>query len=226
MTPRLHRAILLPVMAAALCTAPSAQAQAKGDWLLKLGANRITPHVDSGTMSAPAKPGIKGDVGPDTKPVLTIGYMLNDKLSAEVLLGVPYEHKLYGAGSVEGIGQIGTSEVLPPTVFLHYRLFGPQMALRPYLGLGYSYVYFQKETGSAQMSAMMNPGGPPTTYTLDSRHTICLALGVSARLSERIFADLMLVKSKVKTSAHFNSGQQLPIKIDPTAISLSLGYRF
>lgn len=226
MTQRIHCAILALATAATLGAAPDAQAQAKGDWLLKLGANKITPHVNSGEMSAPAKPGIKGDVGPDTKPVLTIGYMLSDQLSAEVLLGVPYEHKLYGAGSVEGIGQIGTSEVLPPTAFLHYRLFGPAATVRPYLGLGYSYVYFQKETGSAQMTSMMNPGGPPSTYTLDSKHTLCLALGVSAKLGERLFADLMLVKSKLKTSAHFNSGQQLPIKIDPTAISLALGYRF
>lgn len=226
MTHRIHRALPLLAIVTMLGAAPSAQAQAKGDWLAKLGANKITPHVDSGEMSAPAKPGIKGDVGPDTKPILTLGYMLNDNVSVEVLLGVPYEHKLYGAGSVEGIGQIGTSEVLPPTVFLHYRLFGATAAMRPYLGVGYSYVYFQKETGSAQMSAMMNPGGPPTTYTLDSKHTIYLALGVSAKLSERIFADLMLVKSKLKTSAHFNTGQQLPIKIDPTAINLSLGYRF
>ncbi len=223
---RIHHAILLSAALATLAASPAAHAQAKGDWLAKLGANRITPHVNSGEMSAPAKPGIKGDVGPDTRPILTLGYMLSDQLSAEVLLGVPYEHKLYGAGSVEGIGQIGTSEVLPPTVFLHYRLFGPAMRVRPYLGVGYSYVYFQKETGSAQMSAMMNPGGPPTTYTLDSKHTICLALGTSVKLSERLFADLMLVKSKLKTTASFNSGQELPIKIDPTAISLSLGYRF
>lgn len=221
-----HRALKLLAFAAALGTASGASAQARGDWLFKLGANRITPHVDSGEMSAPAKPGIKGDIGPDTKPILTIAYMLSDHVSAELALGVPYKHDMFGAGSVEGVGKLGTSEVLPPTVFVHYRLFEPAATVRPYFGLGYSYVYFQKETGSAQLTALTNPGGVPTTYSLDAKHTVSFVLGSTVKLSERIFADLTVAKSKLKTTAHFNSGQHLNIHIDPVAISLALGYRF
>jgi hypothetical protein len=56
--------------------------------------------VDSGDVSAPALPGTKTDVGSDTKPRFAIGYMLTDNISAELDLGLPYKHELYGAGAI------------------------------------------------------------------------------------------------------------------------------
>jgi outer membrane protein len=226
MTKRINNAVKLLAVVAALGAASGASAQSKGEWLGKVGVNRISPDVTSGDVTAPSKPGIKAEVGSDTKPIFTVGYMLTDHVSTELMLGVPYKHTLYGAGSIEGTGKLGTAEALPPTLFLQYRLFEPTAAVRPYVGVGYTYAYFQKETGSAQLTAVLNTGGTPATYSLDSKHAGSLALGMTVKLTERFFADMNVVKTKLKTTAHFSTGQTLDIKLDPVAVSLSVGYRF
>lgn len=219
-------AIKLLAVAAALGAASGAAAQSKGEWLGKVGINRISPDVKSGELTAPAKPGITADVGADTKPIFSIGYMLTDHVSTELMLGVPYKHEMYGDGSIEGTGKLGTAEALPPTLFLQYRLFEPTSAVRPYVGLGYTYAYFQKETGSAQLTAVLNTGGTPSTYSLDSKHALSMALGATAKITDRVYADLNVVKTRLKTTARFSSGQTLGIRLDPLAVSLSIGYRF
>ncbi len=226
MTQRINTALKLLAAAAALLAAPGAAAQSKGEWLGKVGINKITPHVESGDITAPAKPGIKADVGSDTKPIFTIGYMLTDNVSTELMLGVPYKHDMYGAGTIDGTGKLGTAEALPPTLFLQYRMFEPNAVVRPYVGLGYTYAYFRKETGSAQLTAVLNTGGTPSTYSLDAKHAASLALGTTVKITDRMFADVNVVKTKLKTTAHFSTGQTLDIKLDPLAVSLSVGYRF
>lgn len=226
MTKRINTAVKLLAVAAALGAASGASAQSKGEWLGKVGVNRISPQVESGEITAPSKPGITADVGSDTKPIFSIGYMLTDNISTELMLGVPYKHDMYGDGTIKGTGKLGTAEALPPTLFVQYRMFQPSSVVRPYVGLGYTYAYFQKETGSAQLTAVLNTGGTPATYELDAKHAASFALGATAKITERIFADVNVVKTKLKTRAHFSTGQTLDIKLDPVAISLSVGYRF
>lgn len=220
------RIIKLLAMAAALGAASGASAQSQGEWLGKIGVNRISPDVTSGDVTAPSKPGVKAEVGSDTKPIFSVGYMFTDHIGTELMLGVPYKHTLYGAGSIEGTGKLGTAEALPPTLFLQYRFCEPNATVRPYAGIGYTYAYFQKETGSAQLTAILNTGGSPVTYELDSKHAGSMVLGATAKLSERFYADVNVVKTKLKTRAHFSTGQTLDIKLDPVAVSLSVGYRF
>jgi len=50
---------------------------------------------------------------------------LTDNVSLESDLGLPFKHKLYGAGALAGMGELGTVKVLPPTVLLQYRWFHP-----------------------------------------------------------------------------------------------------
>jgi outer membrane protein len=230
MTQRINRgtttAIKLLAVLAALGAASGAAAQSKGEWLGKVGINRISPDVKSGELTAPAKPGITADVGADTKPIFSIGYMLTDNVSAELMLGVPYKHEMYGDGSIEGTGKLGTAEALPPTIFLQYRMFEPSAAVRPYVGLGYTYAYFQKETGSAQLTSVLNTGGAPATYSLDPKHALSMAIGATAKITERVYADVNVVKTKLKTTSHFSTGQTLDIRLDPLAVSLSIGYRY
>lgn len=226
MTKRINSAIKLLAVAAALGAASGASAQSQGEWLAKIGINRISPDVTSGDVTAPSKPGVKADVGADTKPILSIGYMFTDNISAELMLGAPYKHTLYGAGSIQGTGKLGTAEALPPTAFLQYRFLQPSATVRPYAGIGYSYAYFRKETGSAELTSVLNTGGAPVTYELDAKHAGSIVIGATAKLSELYFADVNVVKTKLKTTAHFSTGQTLDIKLDPLAISVSVGRRF
>ena len=92
-------------------------------------------------MSGPALPGTKTALGSDIEPVLILSYMLSDHWSAELGLGLPYKHELFGDGAIAGSGKLGTAEVLPPTAYIRYRFRNPKTAFRPYVGLGFTYAY-------------------------------------------------------------------------------------
>jgi outer membrane protein len=214
------------VAAAALACASGASAQSAGQFTAKFGLNELTPKVVSGDISAPALPGTKADVESDIQPVLIFAYGLTDNISLEAALGTPYKHKIVGAGSIAGTGELGSVEALPPTVFAQYRFFAPTATFRPYVGIGATYAYFMKARGSGKLTALTNPGGPPTTFEIDNKFTYTGQIGVAMNLSERWFADVTVNKSKLRTDVHFSTGQTQHMKLDPVAVVLALGYKF
>jgi outer membrane protein len=223
---RLHSVVKMLVIAAATAAAAGASAQSAGQWTVKLGVNKITPKVESGDISAPALPGAKGDVGPDTQPVLVFNYGLTDNISAELDLGTPYTHKIYGAGSIAMVGQVGTVQALPPTAFIQYRFFQPSSMVRPYVGVGLTYAYFRKATGSGKLTLLTNPGGEPTTFKLDNKLAGSLQAGVVLNLGERWFVDAAVVKTYLKTTAHFSTNQYQDMTLNPQSVSVGVGYKF
>jgi len=218
--------IKLLALAAAMTAASAASAQTAGTWLGTLGINKITPKVDSGDISAPALPHTKADVESDTKPRFTIGYMLTDNISTELDLGVPYKHDLVGAGAIQGVGKVGTSEVLPPTAFIQYRFLQANSMVRPYVGLGITYAKFQKEEGSGQLTALLNTGGPAATFKLDDKWAASFQLGGTVKINEKWFMDASVIKTKLKTKVYFSTGQTQDVRLDPLAVNVSVGYAF
>jgi outer membrane protein len=223
---RLDSMVKMLGLAAALAFASGASAQSAGQWTAKIGANKLMPKVVSGDITAPALPGSKGDVSGDTQPVLVFAYGFTDNISAETAIGTPYKHKMYGAGAIDGVGQLGTVKALPPTLFLQYRFFEPSSVLRPFVGVGATYAYFFKETGSGKMTAITNPGGPPTTFSVDNKLTYSVQAGLAVNLGERWFVDATFIKTKLSTDTHFSTGQTQTMKLDPSAIVVAVGYKF
>ncbi|CUI09494.1 outer membrane beta-barrel protein [Massilia sp. P8910] len=212
--------------AAVMAVASGASAQSAGQWTAKGGIATITPKVKSGDVSAPALPGTKADIGSDTKPVFSFSYSLTDNVSAELDLGMPFKHTLYGAGSIEGTGKLGTVKALPPTMLVQYRFFKPDAMLRPYLGAGITYAYFAKETGSGQMTAISDIGGPPTTFKVKNKLAGTLQAGLVYNINDRWFADVAYIKTFLKTKVDFSSGQTQDITLDPQVVSFGIGYKF
>jgi outer membrane protein len=219
--------VKLLVAAGALAVAAGASAQAQGQWTVSVGANQISPKVESGAISAPALPNSLGDVSKDTQPVLVINYALTDNIALETAIGTPYKHKLYGAGAIAGTGQLGTVEAMPPTVLVQYRFFEPNAKIRPFVGFGITYAAFMKETGSGKMTALTNPGaGVPTTFSIDNKWTYSGQIGAMANINEKWVATAAFLKSRLRTDVHFSSGQHEHMKLDPNAIMLTVGYKF
>ena len=212
--------------AAALLGAPAAFAQSAGQWSAKVGVTQITPHVESEDVTPPALPGTKSDVGPDTQPTFAVAYSLTDNLVAQLDLGLPYEHRIYGAGSIEGVGQLASVKALPPTAFLQYRFFKADARLRPYVGIGATYAYFADETGSGQLTAVSDIGGPPTTFTIKNKLAATGALGLIFNINERYFADVFVAKTWLKTDVTFSSGQTQHMVLNPISVSVGIGYKF
>lgn len=223
---RLNSAVKILGLAAAMGFAGAASAQSAGQWTVKFGANKLTPKVESGDISAPALPGSKADVGSNTQPVLVFGYGATDNVSAELMLGTPYKHKFYAAGSIAGAGELGTAQALPPTAFLQYRFFKPTALVRPFVGAGVTFAYFMKETGSGRLTTLTNAGGPVTTFSLENKLAYSLQAGVAVNINERWFADVTFIKTKLFTTAHFSTGQFLDLKLDPESVVVAVGYKF
>ena len=223
---RFNSVVKMLVAASALACAAGASAQSAGQWTAKFGFNELTPKVESGNISAPALPNTKADVESDIQPVLIFAYGLTDNISLEAALGTPYKHKIVGAGSIAGTGELGTVQALPPTLFAQYRFFKPTATFRPFVGIGATYAYFMKARGSGKMTALLNPGGAPVTFDIDNKFTYTGQVGMALNISEKWFADVTVNKSKLRTDVHFSTGQTQHMKLDPVAVVLAVGYKF
>ncbi|MES2128465.1 MAG: OmpW family outer membrane protein [Pseudomonadota bacterium] len=177
---RMDNGAKLLLAAASMVLAASASAQSAGQWTVEAGVNQITPHVDSGDISAPALPHSKGTVTKDTEPVVAFTYGVTDNVSLHAALGLPYKFKVLGDGAVKDVGQVGTVKGLPPTLFVQYRFLDPKAKVRPYVGLGLTYAYFFDATGSGKLTAITNPGtGTPTTFKIDNKFCVTAQAGVA-----------------------------------------------
>ena len=222
----LNTTVKMLALAAAMTVASSASAQGAGQWTTTFGVKKITPKVESGDLSAPALPQTKADVGSDTQPVLVFDYGLTDNITVEIPLGLPFKHTLYGAGAIAGTGKLGTSEVLPATALVQYRFFDPKASVRPYLGAGATFAYSTKTTGSGQLTALLDVGGPPSTFKVKNKLAATVQAGVAVAINDRWFANAEVTKTFLKTKATFSTGQTQDIKFDPLGVSVGIGYKF
>lgn len=137
-------------------------APALSPWQVRVrGLGVITQ--DSGSVNGVA--GSNLSYSDSITPELDISYYFSDNIAAELILGTTYAD-IYGEGSLAGLGRIGGTWVLPPTLTLQYHFtdFG---AFKPYIGAGVNYtMFYNQETGSAN--------------SLDVKHTFGAALQVGA----------------------------------------------
>lgn len=214
-------------LALALCGATvGAAAQQAGDLMVRAGYGTIAPQVSSGDLSAPSISGSKTDVASASNVIGGVTYMVTDHVSFDLPLALPFKHKLYGDGALAGTGELAEVQVLPATVLAQYRFLEPSAQVRPYAGLGLTYAYFFNETGSGALTALTNPGGPPTKLKVDSQWTYTVQLGATLKLDARWFVDLFYSVTPLKTRTTLSTGQTQDITLDPVAYGLTLGYRF
>lgn len=215
------------IAAATLLVAGTAFAQSAGTWMGRVGVTTIAPQVNSGFMTAPDfAAGTKTDVGKASSLGGGISYMYTDNVSIDVPLALPLKHKIIGDGALKGAGEIGEIQALPMTVFLQYRFMDANSTVRPYVGLGATYAYFFNPSGSGKLTAVSNPGGPPTTFTVDSKFIVTPQIGVSVAINKMWFLDMFYSKSKLNTRTTLSTGQTIDADIDPASYGIAVGYTF
>jgi outer membrane protein len=214
------------VAGASLVAAGAAQAQSAGQWLVKLGYNNIMPKVESGDLSPPAPANAEIGIGSAASVILTGAYMFTDNASVEFLAGLPYEHDIFAAGSQAGVGKIGSVHQISPTVMAQWRFLPPESMFRPYVGLGVTYAVFYDTEGSAALTAITNPGGPPTTIGGDHAFGATGEIGVTYNVTPQWFIDAALMKTYISTHTALSTGQTIDVDQNPVAANISIGYRF
>ena len=222
-------------LATAILATGHTYAQSAGTWMVRLGAATITPENPSGNLSAPgftltssgaAAGGSKTSTAADTQLGGGITYMYTDNISVDLPIAMPFRHKLSGAGAVQGVGEIGEVQALPFTVFLQYRFFEANSTFRPYVGLGATYAYFFNEKGSGTLTAMTNPGGPPTKLKVDSQFALTPQIGATFAIDSKWFLDVFYSKAMLTTTTTLSTGQKVDAALNPESYGIHVGYKF
>nr|WP_298133682.1 OmpW family outer membrane protein [uncultured Pseudoxanthomonas sp.] len=161
---------LIPVaIALALGAAVPAFAQSKGDWTLGIGAHQVNPTSGNGSLAGGTLP---LDIDSDVKPTITFEYFLRDNLGLEVLAALPFKHDI----AVDGVGTVGSTKHLPPTVSLQYH-FNRQGRVSPFLGAGLNYTTFFSEDTQGTLAG--------THLKLEDSWGLAAHAGLDIKVSER-----------------------------------------
>ena len=201
----------LSVLALALAaSATPALAQSRGDFTLGVGVHNVEPKSNNGALAGGTLP---LDIGSDVRPTITGEYFLRDGLGIEVLAALPFEHDI----SVKGVGRVGSTKHLPPTVSLQYH-FNNGGKVSPMLGVGLNYTtFFQEDTTGALAGTRLELGdswGAAVHAGVDFRIGTRGALRVDARWMD------------IDTDVRVNGARMGTANIDPMAYGVSYIHAF
>jgi len=211
----------LALTAAAVATAP-AQAQEKGDVLMRVRAIMVSPNERSGGVQ-PLFPGARVGVTDSYAPELDFTYMLTDHLGTELILGTT-KHDVQGRAALAGIGRLAGTWVLPPTLTLQYHFADPHAKVRPYVGAGMNYTIFYSSKASGALDAAIGD----TKVHLNDSFGYALQAGVDVHLTRRVFANLDVKYIDIDTTARLRTRgavNRVRVNVDPLVFGIGLGLR-
>lgn len=196
-------------LALALATAPSL-AQDAGRWTLGIGAHNVAPKSGNGTLTATPLGNLEMDVGSSARPTITAEYFIRDNLGIEVLAALPFQHDI----GVVGVGKVGSTRQLPPTVSLQYH-FG-EGKVRPFLGLGLNYTTFFDTDSQGAIAG--------TDLDLSDSWGLAGHAGIDFQLGEkgaiRIDYRMIDIDTRVKLNGA-NLGTRNTVNIDPSVYGIA-----
>lgn len=205
----------LALAAALALVASPAFAQSAGHWTLGVGVHQVAPRSDNGTLVGTPLGNLKMDVGNNTRPTVTAEYFLKDNLGVEVLAALPFQHDI----DVVGVGKVGSTKHLPPTVSLQYH-FG-NGTLRPFVGLGVNYTRFFGTRTTGPIAG--------TRLSLSDSWGLAGHVGVDVRVGEkgaiRIDYRKLDIDTKVKLNGA-NLGAPNTVHIDPSVYGVAYVFSF
>jgi outer membrane protein len=226
---------LLAVLMAAVF-APSMAIAEQGDWVVRLRAVNISPDVDSDLGKDVAKnvaPGLMStgaelDVDNKTIPEIDISYYITKNIAAELILATGARHDVSitkaGSGAVLPNQNLGSVNLLPPTLTLQWH-FMPDQMFDPYVGAGINYTKFMDN------SLETTKGVPGLPIRVDhSSFGPALQAGFDVNLKDGWLINADVKKVWIDTDVHLNAGAGY-VKIDsldinPWVFGLGVGKKF
>ena len=196
-------------------SATPALAQTAGSWTVGVGAHNVEPKSGNGTLVATPLGDLTMDVGTNVRPTITAEYFVRDNLGVEVLAALPFQHDI----SVVGVGKVGSTKHLPPTVSLQYH-FG-QGKVKPFVGLGVNYTrFFSTKTE-----------GPIAGADLELSDSWGLAghVGLDVQIGDKSAIRIDYRKIDIDTKAKLNGanlGTRNQVNIDPSVYGVAYVFAF
>lgn len=199
---QLGRSVLALALAAA---ALPALAQSRGDYTLGIGAHQVNPKSGNGALAGGSLP---LDIGSSVRPTFTGEYFIADNLGIELLAALPFHHDI----DVEGVGKVGSTKHLPPTVSLQYH-FNAGGKVSPLLGVGLNYTTFFKERTTGALAG--------TRLELDDSWGAAVHAGVDFKLGERGAIRVDARWMDIDTDVSVNGTMLGTAEIDPLAYGVA-----
>lgn len=194
--------IAAAVLAAALPATVFAQAADKGDFIVRARA----VHLDSADKDST---GLGLTINNKTIPEVDISYFFTPNLAAELILTYPQKQKVYSKGS-----QIGTFKHLPPTLTMQYHVTGIN-GFRPYVGVGVNY------TNISDVHILGGAAG-----LKHNSYGLAAQLGADIPLGGGWLLNVDAKKVQIKTNVYVGGADKGTFKVNPTLLSVGVGYRF
>jgi len=198
-------------------------------WFGTMSYLYVAPVDSSGPISGPGLPPGNGvSVANISTLAFSIGRHVSDHLAVELLLDIPPNFKISGAGTISGIGEIASVRAATPTVFLSYYFNEPSVKFRPYVGLGLVYTKFYDKSSTATLDAAL---GGPTGVDVDDDFGWAMQFGADYAINDRWFVNGTLGILSIQTTATLSTPsvgtvRHVDVDINPVVAKIGFGYRF
>lgn len=181
---------------------------ADGPWLVRVRAAHLNP-ADKSAPVGGAGAADRISVESRTIPELDISYFFSPNLAAELVATYPQKHEVYLDGKA-----IGSFKHLPPTLLAQYH-FHPDSQFSPYVGAGINLT---------RLSSVKLLGG---TGDLENTSVgLALQAGADIRLDQRWSLNLDIKRVRIRSDVMASGAKISAVKVDPTLLSVGVGYRF
>ncbi len=188
----------------------SAQAIQEGDMFMRFTATQVDPNDDSTGFTGATT--VFPEVDSSTNLGITFVYMLSNNLGLELLAALPFEHDI----TVEGMGKVGSTKELPPTLSIQY-YFNPESKFRPYVGAGLNYTIFFNDTTVPALGGDLE---------LDDSFGLAVQAGIDFDINKNWFLNADIRYINIETTATIAAVGSSDVDINPTVISVGVGYKF
>lgn len=238
-------------IAAAIFALPTlGMAHEANSFVLRVGAVTVDPNEDSSdlfvsTADIGTVDGARVGLNSNTQLGINFTYKFTDNLGIGVLGATPFKHDIQSTGLLSdlGLGNLGSTKHLPPTITLQYFPLSPSSKVQPYVGVGFNYtIFFQEDTTSdltAAFQTVADLNNVAVTVTgvdlkLDSSFGLAAELGVDYMLTDRLMLNAAIWYADIDTEATLTAKTEegikvkakLDVDIDPMVYMISVGYKF
>ncbi|MDB5731852.1 MAG: OmpW family protein [Variovorax sp.] len=224
----------------------SAIAQKAGDWQVGAGWLHFAPQDSSKplTLTSPV-PSVLFGSGAGVSNSDTLGlnavYFFDSHWAIEGVFGIPPRFKLNGTGTLAPVGQLGDARQWSPTLIGRYSFNDSDAKLRPFIGLGLSYVWYSSVNltpglqGALGSQLRQPPLSTVTTAKLDSSFAPVFNAGVAYQFDPHwgvsFSVSYIPLRTKAKLTTTSFSGfpiatSEASLKLNPIVPFLALTYRF
>lgn len=189
--------------------AAPAFAQEAGEWTFSVGAHQVNPKSDNGSLVGGT---LDVEVDSNVRPTITAEYFIRENLGIEVLASLPFQHDI----NINGLGRVGSTKHLPPTVSLQYH-FGDGN-VKPFIGAGVNFTkFFSEDTTGALAGADLD---------LDDSWGLAAHAGIDFKVGENGAIRIDARWIDIDTDVSLNGADIGTVEIDPLVYGAAYVFKF